>query len=228
MRSIAFVIVFMALSACQSTPTIQTGPNAEISYDGLVKLNNTRIDSAWIRPGIDLSAYDKLILEGAGIRYRSVSEVNRIYLSNFQGMPIDTEQVEYIQRAVRDVFTRGMAESEHFEIVEEPGPDTLTLNGYLIDVVSFVPPQDDTVDRIYHYITQLGEATLVLELRDSLSGQTLARATDRRILEPSFSDINADIAVNRFEVERELDRWVDTIRNGLEYLANTPILPEEK
>ena len=130
-----------------------------------------------------------------------------------------------MQTAVREVFTKGIAESDRFDIVEEPGSDTLTLTGSLIDVVSFVPPQDDTVDRIYNYIARLGEATLVLELSDSISGRVLARATDKRIIESTLRDINADVITNRFELELELDRWVDVIRRGLETLVDTPILP---
>ena len=227
MNKIALVFMAALLAACQTTPTLQSGPNAVMSYDGLAKVNNSRVDSAWVRSGVDFSNYNKLMLVGTGIKYRTVGEINRVYLSNLSGFPLDAEQRDYMQVAVREVFTRGIAESDRFDIVDEQGPDTLTLTGSLIDVVSFVPPQDDVVDEIYIYITRLGEATLVLEISDSISGRVLARATDKRIIESSHRDINADFITNRFELERELDRWVDVIRRGLDTLADLPLLPVE-
>jgi len=227
MKYLLSIVLVILLAACSITPTIQTGPNAQISYDGLAKVNNTRVNSAWVRPGIDLSAYDKLILVGAGIKYRSVRDASRVYLSNFEGFPLDDEQRNYIETAVREIFTEGIAMSDRFEIVDVPGPDTLTLTGSLIDVVSNTPPLDDTVDTVYFRISQLGEATLILELSDSLSGQSLARATDKRIFEPSVREIDPNIITTRFEFERELRVWVALIRNGLETLADMPLLPAD-
>ena len=227
MRSTLLISLFALLAACQGTPTLQSGPNAQISYGGLTRVDNTRLDTAWVRAGIDLSDYDSLMLVGAGIKFRSVRDVNRIYLSNFQGIALDDEQKDYIQRTAREVFTEAIARTDQFEIVDEPGPNTLTLTGSLIDVVSYVPPEDDSVDTIYFYLSELGEATLVLELADSESGQVLARATDRQTLEPLNPNIESDIITNRFELEAELNRWGNQIRSSLEYLATTPILPAE-
>ena len=228
MRRIAFLIVLTALAACQSTPTLQSGAGAQISYDGLVRVDNSRVDSAWVRPDVNFSNYDKLMLVGTGIKYRSVRELNRIYLSNLDGFPLDAEQRESLQTMVRDIFTRGIAESDRFAIVPEPGPETLTVTGSLIDVVSFVPPRQGQVDQIRSIVARLGEATLVLELSDSVSGQVLARATDKRIIESDRGDILISETITRFALESELNRWAGLIRNGLETLADTPLLPAEE
>ena len=53
----------------------------------------------------------------------------------------------------------------------------------LLDVVSFVPP-DPVGGRTEIYLSRVGEATLVLEIRESESGATLIRAVDRRAAEP--------------------------------------------
>lgn len=225
MKYILAVLSLAILAACNSVPTLQSGPNAEVTFDGLVRVDNTRLDAVWIRPGIDLSAYDKLTLVGAGIKYRSVREVRRLNLSNDSEFPLDARQRERIEESVREVFSEEMAKIDGFEITMEDGPGTLALTGTLIDVVSFVPP--DRLGNVDYYLSSLGAATLILELSDSMSGQVLARAADGRSIDVEFVTRSNTVS-NRFELERELDRWADVIRNGLESLTTTPILPAEE
>ena len=119
-------------------------------------------------------------------------------------------------------------------MVQEPGPNTLALEGSLIDVVSYYPPEDTIITS--YYLSELGAATLVLELSDSMSGQILARASDRRSVETNTFAANGTVVdansliesnpvTNRFELEIELRQWANTIRNGLEFLLDVPILP---
>ncbi len=225
MKYFLAVLTLAILAACNSVPTLQSGPNAEVTFDGLVRVDNTRLDAVWIRPGIDLSAYDKLTLVGAGIKYRSVREVRRLNLSNDSEFPLDARQRERIEESVREVFSEEMAKIDGFEITMEDGPGTLALTGTLIDVVSFVPP--NRLGNVDYYLSSLGAATLILELSDSMSGQVLARAADGRSIDVQFITESNRVS-NRFELERELDRWADVIRNGLESLATTPILPAEE
>jgi hypothetical protein len=200
---------------------MQSGPNAEVSFDGLVKVDNTRMDTAWVRPEIDLSGYNRIMLLSAGITYRSVREANRLYSSRASEFPLDEGQRERIEASVREVFNEELAKIDRFEIVSEAGPDTLALTGAMTDVVSFVPPEG--AGRVDYYLSTLGAATLVLELSDSMSGQVLARAVDSRAIEVEFGGRSNSVS-NRFELELELDDWADDIRSGLESLADTPIV----
>ena len=65
------IIFSVALTGCETAPpTIQTGPDAELSFDGLHMVDNSKADVAWARPDIDLSGYSKIWPVGAGIEYR--------------------------------------------------------------------------------------------------------------------------------------------------------------
>jgi hypothetical protein len=75
--------------------------------------------------------------------------------------------------------------------VTTPGPGTLILVGTLVDVVSKVPP-DDAPGRYEVYLSDVGEATLILELRDSVTNEVLARVADRRAAESAGMAINAN------------------------------------
>ena len=58
---------------CSSSPAVQTGPDAEMTFDGLTRIDNSVANLAWMRADIDLSHYRKIILENAGVEFRPVT-----------------------------------------------------------------------------------------------------------------------------------------------------------
>ena len=221
-RLACLALVAIAAASCASKPLeIDTSPGAETTFDGLHKVANARADEAWARPGLDLSGYTKIILEDAGIEYRPGGESGRTSVARTRGGPYEvTEaQKERLQAIVTGEFRKELAKSEHFTIVDEAGPDVLLVRGGLLDVVSNVPPEP--VGRADFYLTSVGEATLVIELRDSITNAILARAMDRRAAErPGGTLFEANRATNASEVRRLAQRWASLLRARLdEYLG---------
>jgi hypothetical protein len=215
----------LVLAGCASTPTIQEGADAEITYDGLHRVDGSRLAAVWIKPSIDLSKYNKLMLEGVGIQYRAVDPQNR-YKRNADEFPLDEDQKEEIRKVVRETLTDEIKKSEHFTVVDIPGEGVLKIKLGLADVVSRIPPQRGA--RSDFYIRNLGEAMLVMEYRDSVTNEVLARATDRREVEPTMVGESSP-ATNLAEVGRAVRVWGTQIRKGLDelhllgcYICNTP------
>ena len=46
-------------------PQIETGPDAQVSFDGLHRVQRSVMDEAWAKPTLDLTGYDKLMLDPA-------------------------------------------------------------------------------------------------------------------------------------------------------------------
>lgn len=213
-------ILVGGLAGCAgSTPTIDTSPEANVTFDGLHEVKGSRADEAWARPGIDLTQYSKIMLQGAGIEYRPGGESGRSWSSRSRGGPYEvTEQQKQRFRAlVAEVFLEELAESEHFTIVTEVGPDVLLIRGALLDVVSWVP--EDPPGRGAVFISKVGEATLVLELRDSITEAVLARAVDRRAAEThGFAGdmAKSDRVSNQADVKRVVRFWARLLRERLD------------
>ncbi|TDJ35622.1 MAG: DUF3313 family protein [Gammaproteobacteria bacterium] len=51
-------------------PTIQMGSNAEITIDGLHRVDNSKMAMAYVKPDVDLSGYTKIILDPVSIVYK--------------------------------------------------------------------------------------------------------------------------------------------------------------
>ena len=115
----------------------------------------------------------------------------------------------------KGVFTEELERSEHFTITDELGPDTLIINGALHDIVSRVPPE--SAGRSEIWLDSLGEATLIIELRDSLSNEVIYRAVERRAVQGAGNQmILSGTATNWGEVRRWARRWAVRLREGLD------------
>ena len=80
--------------------------------------------------------------------------------------------------------------------------------------VSFVPPEP--MGRSSIYIREVGEATLVLELRDSITEAILARAVDRRAAESIGEFQKSNRAMNAASVRRLAGFWAVLLRERLD------------
>ncbi len=211
-----FLAGFVLLGGCASEPTIDMTPEAEVTFDGLHEIKNSRADVAWARPDSDISQYSKIKLAGAGISYRPGGDTRRLYSpTNVKDhFALTEDQKERLEALVADEFRKELAKSEHFELVDEVGPDVLLITGALIDVVSFVPPQ--AAGRVDVYLSRVGEATLVLEIADSMTETVLARAIDRRAAEQGVVMTKSSRPLNTSEVRRMISRWASRLRESLD------------
>jgi len=215
-RSIAFAAVVFAVG-CTAQPSIQSGPNAEVTFDGLVRIDNARFAAAWVDPDVDLTQYTKIMPGGAEFEFRSVKKMSasQARMRNASEFWISDANKQRLIDTVSETFREELAKSQYFTIAEEPGPDTLIIVGALHDIVSQVPPED--VGRSEVWLSSLGEATLIIELRDSLSGETIYRAVERRAVQNVGQQmIHANTATTWAEVRRWARRWAISLREGLD------------
>jgi len=214
--TLVFAVVLVACTT--APPTIQTGPDAELSFDGLHKVDNSQADVAWARPDFDISGYTKIWPVGAGIEYRQVKNRGRTSMDRSRGGPyfIDDKSRAQFEELVGKVFREELEKVEKYELVDGPGPDVLMIRGGLLDVTSYVPP-DPVGGRSQVFLSSVGEATLVLELRDSETGTILARSIDRRAAETiggTFTRSNS--VTNSAEARRLIRYWGTRLREGLD------------
>lgn len=218
MKNLVAVAAAVIIAGCATQePTVQTGPNAETTFDGLVRIDNARFAAAWIDPEIDIRQYNKIIPGAAEFEFRAAQKVSASTArhTNKREFWISDANKQRLTELVSDVFTEELQRSEHFTLVEEPGPDTLIIHGALHDIVSKVPPQD--VGRSEVWLRSLGEATLIIELRDSLSNEVIYRAVERRAIENAGQQMTrANTATSWAEVRRWARRWAVRLREGLD------------
>ena len=217
-RTALLLCTIVLLAGCAaSTPTVDTSDESKMTYDGLYPVKGGRADEAWARPDVDLTQYSKIMLQGVGVEYRPGGESGRTFTARSRGGPYEVTEAQKarFEATMAEAFLEELGKSKYFTIVSEPGPDVLLIRGGLLDVVSYVPPEP-VGGRADVYLSKVGEATLVLEIRDSITEAILARAIDRRAAEDVARMQKSNRVSNQAEVRRLARTWGSMLRDRLD------------
>ena len=173
---------------------LATGPEAEVTGDGLHRVNPSIMENAWVKPDLDLSVYSRIYFVPVAVQFRDVAE--RRYTARTRDTAEQFFVTEQRKARLRDLFGEAFHEAvgeiESYELSEEVGRDVLIVRGLLADVISGVPPDD--AGSVSSSVRWAWEASIVLELRDSMSNDILARTADRERIDGPF-DVGAMMGV---------------------------------
>jgi hypothetical protein len=168
------VVVAMPAAAQQPAP-VET-------WDGLVEVNARRIDAAFLLPGADFRPYTKVMLDEPEVAFRQnwMRDANR-GSRGASGRVTERDAariLDSVSAGTIDLFTRAFSDAG-FEVVTRAGPDVLRVGTAVVNLVVNAP---DTLSagRTTTFTANAGEATLILEARDSETNALLARIIDRR------------------------------------------------
>jgi hypothetical protein len=172
-------LVFAALALVLAAPVTAQEP-AE-SWDSLVEVNARRFDSAFVLPGADFRPFTKVMLDEPEVAFRNnwMRDMNRSRSASRRVTEADAARIlDSVGSNTSDIFTRAFTDAG-FEVVTRPGPDVLRIKTGVVNL--FVnAPDTMSAGRSTTFTTNAGEATLILEARDSQTGALLARVVDRR------------------------------------------------
>jgi len=209
----------LTLSCAPSKPQLEQGPDAEVTHDGLVRVDRSRMQRAWMRPGMDLSHYTKFVVGPPVFRFKAARRgTHSVRTRAGQGtFYISEENRKRLEEEVGAIFRDELSKSQHFRRVNEPGPDVLLLEGAMLDIVSRVPPQISGRGDIF--LDSVGEMTIVLQLADSETGEVLARAAERRAAQSPGGRVQRSSPVTTWgEVRSLARRWARILRERLDQL----------
>ncbi len=162
MKNVNCLCVVALMVACAGEPRIDTTADAELSFDGLSTVSNSRFANAWADPDIDFMVYNKIIVGNAEFEFRAVKQntsTSSMRHSSDTEYWISDENKQKLVDEVSAVFAEEMKKSKNFTFVEDPGPDVLYLVGALHDIVSRVPP--DRIGRSEVFLARRWATTLV-------------------------------------------------------------------
>jgi hypothetical protein len=127
----------VALGACTApNPVIDTGVP---TYDGMVPVRDPGLREAWVKPDIDLSSYERMVLLPIEVQFRAVRPAAGTTLgrSRDREFPISPADQQRLVDIVTEVFREELAMSRHLTLTTEPGPDVLLVRASLLDIVSW-------------------------------------------------------------------------------------------
>jgi hypothetical protein len=212
----------LALIASFGTTLAADAPE---SWDGLVQVKPKRMDAAYLLPGADFRPYTRLLIDPTEVAFQKDWQ-KRVNSSRQMSDRVSDEQAQEILAAARknfdEIFIAAFKDSG-YEIVTTPGPDVLRISTAVLNLYVNAP---DTMSagRTRSFTTEAGEATLVMEVRDSISGALMGRVLDRRETRGTGGVQMTSSVTNTSEFRTLFKQWAGITVKGLEELkAQSPV-----
>lgn len=184
---IALPVAGLLTGACTTTTTQSFNVN-----------KNAQVEASYIAADADFGKYDRLFASDMGIFF-----------------PTDAASSLDDQKRTRQIFREAfLSELTSYKIVRERGPSALDVQATLIDYRNASGADVPNVRRELRDIARPGALMFLMELKDSESGQILARAADSASA-PAFST-SADTLTDWEAVEAAAARWATLFRQFLD------------
>jgi hypothetical protein len=215
-RLVSLGLIVAAAVALLDLPfAAATQPPAE--WDGLVRVDKRKeVDHLYLLPNVTFAGYKRVRLDPTQVAFDKNWNPNA--RQHNPAGKLSSEDLEDIKSTLASEFHKIFGDELNkggYALVDEDGDDVLRVTPAIINLY-ITAPDRPTAGRSRTYVASAGHMTLVLELRDSVTSQLLARAIDtQRATETGRFQITNSVT-NLGEARLALGRWAGLLRKALD------------
>ena len=211
-----FSLFLLGVTAPAALAEEEAVPDA--THDGLVLVPDRKVYSAYIDPDADLGIYSKIMILDCYVAFRK--DWQRDTKRTGSRVSVSSADMERIKAGVaelfQEVFVEELSKDGGYEIVDTAGDDVLLVRPAIIDL-DVAAPDTMTAGRSRTYTTSAGAATLFVELYDSVTGDILARAADRKEARTMGGYLSySNRVTNTADARRMMRKWATLLRERLD------------
>jgi hypothetical protein len=217
------------LAAVVLTAAMPVAAKLPTTWDGLVEVKGRKLEAVYLLPNANFSDYSKVILDPSQVAFQQDWRQNynsqTISLANQITAQAVQQDIAEGEAALNKIFAQAFTK-EGYQIVTAPGPGVARVGVAVVDL-SITAPQSESGFGA-NYGVDAGQATLIIEVRDSVTNQLLGRGLDRRAAGADEGDgFPRNAVTNRDDFEQLFQTWATIAAKGLtELRASSPINTE--
>ncbi len=191
------------------------GEGPQASLDGLSQIKSKYFDAVFIRPGVDFSQYRQLLVEPSELAFKTPDRTQLQF-------PLSKEQKERFHALLDESFANELRQSSSLTLTDSAGAQVLQLHLRVQDIIASVPQRSVGGIGGDIFLLALGEATMVIELRDAETAEILARVFDRRAVEGTAIAQKQGAPVTRWDdIVTVCEHWAETARARLDAVVGS-------
>jgi hypothetical protein len=194
----------------------------EVTEDGLHRVPDSRMAIVYAEPNADLSAYQKVMLLDAYVAFKKNWERDQRSRSASR-LTVTSRDVENIKNNLAEEFKivfESKLEGGGFPVVGEAADDVLLIRPAIINL-DVNAPDTPNAGRSQSYTSSAGEMTLYIELYDSVTGDLIAKALDRRVDDSRSGYYTwTNSVTNKAAADRIIGGWADILLDALKEARN--------
>lgn len=209
----AACLVLTATAAIATSPAQLVPP----TWGGMNRVNQRGLDRVYLRQGVDLTQYKKIMLDPVEVAFDKSWSPRRTSGSAAVYNRVDAEEIRArLGKLAQEVATRELEKKGGYPLVDAPGDGVLHVRARIVDLYLNAP--DSMTPGVRTFVQNAGEMTLIAELYDSQSNLLIGGVIDReRGSELGFNELQiANRVTNTAEADRILTRWATKLRNALD------------
>ena len=190
----------------------------EVTAEGLHRVPDSKLAIVYADPDADLSVYDSVKILEPYVAFKKNWE-RKQRSSSAHPLALRSADIEKMKVTMAneftDVFTQVLTEGG-YTVTEQAGENVMLIRPAIIDLDANAPEVARSAGS-QTYVKSAGEMTIYIELYDSMTGDMIAKALDRKVDRSSFSYYTwANPATNAAASKRILKGWANILRDALD------------
>ena len=216
-------LLILGIVATPATILAESEP-PQVSLEGLELVEKDRRGELYADPGIDWSVYDKIQLDKATVAFRKRWQRDQNRYQTFKVRDSDMEKIKQnLSELFDEVFTEELTTNGGYEIVDDVADNVMRITPRIVDLDVYAP-DTPTVGINRSFTETAGRMTLKLEIYDSVTGDLIVTASDRRESpRRGYMQWTTRIS-NNADARRMLQRWAVGLRERLDKARSSTTL----
>jgi hypothetical protein len=190
-------------------------PTSAWSEGGLVKMNTKGLDVVYAKPGASLAEYHQVLLHPISVSFSRNWEQRVTSGTSMRISAADSQRIkDKLSALLREEVAKQLNEGG-YKMATSAGDDVLDVTMAIVNLY-VTAPDVKTAGVKSTYAVSAGEMSLVVELRDSVTGDVIARAFDRALARESFRPMRITSVDNAAEARAAAKGWAEALRKALD------------
>lgn len=218
LKSIVVSLAFALVTACATGTTASYPP---LSPDGLSLMPHTTLVAVYMKPGTDLSQYDKIALLDTYVSFAKNWQRNTNEQATFENQVSDKDMQAIRDNVAKEFaaeLTRVLSTEDGRPFVTTGGSGVLILRPAIVNL-QITAPDLMTPGMEQTFVASAGSMTLYLELLDGKTGDIIARIIDPEAADDAGMAGIANGVTNTADFDRVVQRWAQILNSHLAQIA---------
>jgi hypothetical protein len=217
------VLVSMMVVLLAACATSQQSGYPPVSTDGLQLMPHSTLAAVYVKPGADLSQFDKLALLDTYVAFAKNWQRDYNEQATFEDQVTDKD-MQQIRQKVAQEFSRELTKvltADGRQFVTTGGSGVLILRPAIVNL-QITAPDLMTPGMEQTFVASAGSMTLYLELLDGKTGDLIARVIDPEAADDAGMAEVANAVTNTADFDRIVQRWAQLLNAHLATLTAKP------
>ena len=201
--------------------------DAPTSWDGLVEVKPRKMEAAYVLPGADFRPDTKVMLDPVEVAFQKdwLKNMNQNTPLSYQVTDRDAQKILDTARSnFDDIFQEAFTKAG-YQVVTTAAPDVLRIRSGLLNLYVNAPDLN-APGRSRSFTANAGQATLFIEVRDSVSEALMGRVVDRRQTRDTGMQMATSVS-NLSDFRMLFKQWAAIAAKGMGELKSLSPVPTD-